>query len=313
MQENNVRELVFSFMKMTGMEPKEDCKGIWSVVVPENERNFFNGFGELRFTFDREKAEKQRDIQLACEGSFLLRKIIERLGSIPKVSRLFKKSSPELHPVHADEPNTLRVVTPGKVHYRQQVVFNFKVVMKCDTRDEKHFSAVADPACNEIYLREGLSEIDLDQYSETPDQGIPIYESGEDMLRLFLMTCRELEGRLSDQIIAIGGSSKQRFVSESEKIRKYLDEQKQELQKKKENVCFHLYFFQKEEEIEKLIRDLDNEYERKIRELKEKFELQVEISLINALILGVPTIGEPVSRTGKKNLNETFGSTSPLH
>jgi hypothetical protein len=97
---------------------------------------------------------------------------------------------------------------------------------------------------------------------------------------------------------------REQCADELQKFEAYLDEQKQELLKKKENVCFHLYFFQKEEEIDKLIGDLDKEHERKLAELKEKFALTVNICLINAIVLCVPTVGTSSLKKRKNSAAE---------
>lgn len=311
MEESRVQELVFSFMKLAGMEPAEIGHGIWKVMIPECEKSFFNGFEELQFTFDRAVAEQHRELQLAREGSYLLRKIIERLGAIPRVSRLFAVTDPELPISDSDGKAKLRLVKPKKVHYRQQIMFNFKVTIRCDIRREILFSALADPATDEVYLDKGLKDLDLSSFSETPDPKIKIHESGHDMLRLYLQTCRLLEGQLQDEIEEIKNWGQQQFEGESTKVKEFLDEQKNELKRKRENVSFHLYFFQKEEEIDKMIADLETEHERKIQELKEKFQLKVEISLINAVVLCVPTIGRP-GMTVKKNTDVTSGKISSI-
>ncbi|MEW6709579.1 MAG: hypothetical protein AB1403_07105, partial [Candidatus Riflebacteria bacterium] len=143
MATNKIKELVFSFMAMVGIECEEIATDVWSAVIPEKEQLFFNSFENLKFTFSRDVAEMHRDIELICDGSFLLRKIIERLSEIPKASRLFSLQEPEV-------PNTgekgLRVVNSDSIYYRQKVVFNFKVNFECDQRREKLFSIVSDPA-----------------------------------------------------------------------------------------------------------------------------------------------------------------------
>jgi hypothetical protein len=298
MATNKVKELVFSFMSMVGIEAEEIDANIWKAVIPEKEQLFFNGFDELKFTFSRELAEKHRDIELICDGSFLLRKIIERLAEIPKASRLFSLQQPEVPPC---ENAGLRVVDSEKVYYRQKVVFNFKVLYDCDQRKEQLFSIVTDPAGNKIEINEGLYNIDLENYSEKPQPGIKIEQSGPDILRLYLESCQKLENELEEEISGLKEWGADQCSEELQKFEAYLDEQKQELLKKKENVCFHLYFFQKEEEIDKLIHSLEQEHKRKLRELKEKFALKVNISLINAIVLCVPTVATSSEKTRKKS------------
>ena len=70
-----------------------------------------------------------------------------------------------------------------------------------------------------------------------------------------------------------------------------MNEQKAELLQKKENVSFHLYFFQKEEEIDKLISNLEEERKRKLSDLEEKYKVKVNISLINAVVICTPESG----------------------
>lgn len=298
MATNKIKELVFSFMNMVGIKCHEIEKDVWAAKIPENEQLFFNSFETLKFTFCRELAEKHRDIELICDGSFLLRKIIERLAQIPKASRLFSLKEPEV-------PNTgekgLRVVNPDSVYYRQKVVFNFKVNFECDQRREKLFSIVTDPAGNIVEVNDGLIDIDTSEFSEKPQDGIKIEESGPDILRLYLQSCQKLENILEEDIAELKDWGVSQCDDELMKFEAYLDEQKQELLKKKENVCFHLYFFQKEEEIDKLIKDLEAERERKLQELKEKFSLKVNISLINAVVLCIPTVATSPGKVRKNS------------
>ncbi|MBU1109414.1 MAG: hypothetical protein KKB51_22225 [Candidatus Riflebacteria bacterium] len=286
--ENKIQELVFSFLDMVSMKHKEVEPGVWMAKVPENEQTFFNGFETLKFTFDRASAEKHRDLELICEGSFLLRRIIERLSEIPKASRLYSTNPPEVAPIGAE--GGLRVIS-DKVYYRPRVVFNFKVQYECDQRREKLYSLVADTAAGIMSLDAGLHEIDLKEFSETAQPDIEIEESGVDILRLYLESCRKLEESLNEEIAELREWGDEQCSENLKVFEAYLDEQKQELLKKKENVSFHLYFFQKEEEIDRLIDNLEEERNRKLTELREKFSLRVKISLINAVVLCIPTIG----------------------
>ncbi|MDN5279793.1 MAG: hypothetical protein PWR01_3758 [Clostridiales bacterium] len=298
MATNKIKDLVFSFMNMVGIECKEVAADVWAAHIPEKEQLFFNGFEDLKFTFSRELAEQHRDIELICDGSFLLRKIIERLGEIPKASRLFSNRDPEVPPALK---NGLRVVDSGNVYYRQKVVFNFKVLFECDQRREKLFSIVTDPVGSNVEINQGLMEIDTSEFSEQPQDGIKIEESGPDILRLYLESCQKLEQEIQEDISELKDWGTAQCSDELKKFEAYLDEQKQELLKKKENVCFHLYFFQKEEEIDKLIGNLEEEHNRKLRELKEKFSLRVNISLINAVVLCVPTVATSPGKVRKNS------------
>ncbi len=305
MEENKIKELVFSFMDRLSITPVPEGDGTWRVQIPEKEKSFFNGNEELLFTFDRAIAENHRDLELICDGSYLLRKIIERLLETPKVSRVFALTPPSLPPIDKQKGTELRVVTAGKVYYRQQVIFNFKVRIKSDSCKEMLFSALADAAKHEIYLKKGLSWIGPEEYSETPDPDIPVEESGEEILRLYLQACRKLEETMASEIEELKEGLSEEFREELDKFREYLNEQKRELQKKRENVCFHLYFFQKEEEIDRMIRDLEAEQERKIEELKEKYALKVEINLVGAIMVCIPTIGVPASQLARKRKEAT--------
>lgn len=286
--ENKIQELVFSFLEMVGMKGREVEPGIWQATVPESEQAFFNGFEILRFTFDRALAEHHRDLELICEGSFLLRRIIERLSQIPKASRLYSINPPEVEPAGAE--GGLRVIS-DKIYYRPRVVFNFKVQYECDQRREKFYSLVADTAGGVAGVEEGLYNIDMKQFSETPQPEIKIEESGVDILRLYLESCRKLEAAIADEVAELREWGDEQCSENLKVFEAYLDEQKQELLKKKENVCFHLYFFQKEEEIDRLIDNLEEERKRKLGELRDKFSLRVNICLINAVVLCMPTIG----------------------
>ncbi|HEY9071430.1 MAG TPA: hypothetical protein VIV61_14320, partial [Candidatus Ozemobacteraceae bacterium] len=86
METSKIQALVFSFMDKVGITRTQSDAGVWSAYIPEAERAFFNGYEFLHFTFDRETAERRRELELICPGSFLLRKIVDRLVEIPKVS-----------------------------------------------------------------------------------------------------------------------------------------------------------------------------------------------------------------------------------
>jgi hypothetical protein len=298
METIRIQELVFSFLDSIGVKRTLDERGFWVAAIPAAEQNFFNGYAEYRFTFEREVAEKHREIEMISEGSYLLKKIIERLAAIPKVSRLYSNAHPELPP-QGPTPN-LVLLTPGKAHYRQKIVFTFKVSFVCDHRMDRLYSAVADTADGEIHMQEGSPIIPLQEFSETPDPAISMVESDEDLLRLYLQTCRKIEDTLTPGIEGIRSEYEGRFLSELKKVETYLNEQKRELQQKKENVCFHLYFFQKEEEIEKMIRDLESEHTRKVEELKDKYKVKVEILLLNAVVLCIPTYGVSAQQLSRK-------------
>ncbi len=285
---NKIQELVFSFMDMVNINRSEVEAGIWMAKIPAAEQAFFNGFETLKFTFDREKAELHRDLELICEGSFLLRKIIERLAELPRVSRLFSLKAPAVPP--QGPSHELRVVSDN-IYYRPRVVFNFKVQFDCDQRREKLFSVVADTASEVLGVEDGLYNIDMTEYSEAPQAGLKISESNTDILRLYLQACQKLEDSLVDDIAELQEWGNEQCQENLKVFEAYLDEQKHELLKKKENVSFHLYFFQKEEEIDRLIDNLEEERKRKLSELKDKFSVRVKIGLVNSVVLYTPTVG----------------------
>lgn len=308
---NKIKELVFSFMDMVGINRQESEPGIWVAKIPEAEQAFFNGFEVLRFTFDRNKAELHRDLELICEGSFLLRKIIEKLAELPRVSRLFSLNAPAVPP--QGPAHELRLVSDN-VYYRPRVVFNFKVQFECDQRREKLFSVVADTASDVLGVEDGLYNIDMADFSETPQAGMKISESGTDVLRLYLQACQKLEETLNEEIAVLREWGDEQCSENLKVFEAYLDEQKQELLKKKENVSFHLYFFQKEEEIDRLIDNLEEERKRKLSELKDKFSVRVKIGLVNSVVLYTPTVGvaahKPRKTGDKKVLIPSFGSSA---
>lgn len=286
---DKIKELVFSFMDMVGIKHKEVEAGLWHAKIPASEKLFFNGFDVFKFTFDKELAERHRDLELICEGSFMLRKIIERLAEIPKASRLFSTAKPEV-PRLKDKEKSLRLVKKGKPVYRQQVIFNFKVRFECDQRKERLFSVKVDPAEPTPEIFEGIRNIDLSEFSEEPDPEYKIEDSGLDFIKFYLDSCRMLEKSIEEDVHHLKNWGENQCAEQMKKFEEYLNEQKQELLNKKENVSFHLYFFQKEEEIEELIKKLDAERERKISELKDKFSLRVSINLVNAVVLCIPTV-----------------------
>lgn len=306
MAKNKIKELVFSFLNMIGSKPKEAGDDVWHARVPESEQAFFNGFEVFKFTFTREQAENHRDLELICTGSYLLRKIIERLSEIPKASRLFSLAAPEVPT--CSKGGKLRVLKSDKLYYRQQVIFNFKVQFECDQRRERIFSITADPESENLEVAEGLRSIDFKDYSETPQEGIKLEDSGLDFLRVYLQSCQTLEQTIQAEIEELKVWGEEQCAEQLNKFEAYLDEQKQELLKKRENVSFHLYFFQKEEEIDKLIDNLEQERRRKLSELGDKFALKVNISLINAVVLCVPTVATSPAkgRATKKPADKPF-------
>ena len=269
-------------------------KGIWVANIPESERTFFNGAEKISFTFDRELAEKHRDIELICDGSFLLRKIVERVAQVPKVSKIYSINTPEM------PPNTIGIVT-DKSYYRSKVAFNYKVSFEGERKDEKLYSVIGDTygAGDGTATNEELFEPDMSEYTEKPDPKIKVEEEGHDILKMYIESCQKLEKYIEPKIAELRQESEKDFEKEMKVFDAYLDEQKNELQKKKENVSFHLYFFQKEEEIDKLINNLEEERKRKFAELKDKYQIKINIDLIDAVVIGIPTIGVSSSKTRK--------------
>ena len=290
--ENNISSLVFMFLNSLSISYKEIDKGIWVANIPESERTFFNGAEKISFTFDRELAEKHRDIELICDGSFLLRKIVERVAQVPKVSKIYSINTPEM------PPNTIGIVT-DKSYYRSKVAFNYKVSFEGERKDEKLYSVIADTASGVEKVNEELFEPDMSEYTEKPDPKIKVEEEGHDILKMYIESCQKLEKYIEPKIAELRQESEKDFEKEMKVFDAYLDEQKNELQKKKENVSFHLYFFQKEEEIDKLINNLEEERKRKFAELKDKYQIKINIDLIDAVVIGIPTIGVSSSKTRK--------------
>ena len=135
---NDIQQLVLAFFNMQGIKCKESEEAIWVAQIPEKEQSFFNSGDTLRFTFNREKAELYRDVELICEGSFLLRKILEKLGSTPKVSRIFVGKQPDV------PENSVVKSIAEKMHYKTTVAFNFKVSIQGDQVKDKLYSVVED-------------------------------------------------------------------------------------------------------------------------------------------------------------------------
>ncbi|MDD3001897.1 MAG: hypothetical protein PHF29_09100 [Candidatus Riflebacteria bacterium] len=287
--ENKIRSIVFSFLDMAKIPYKEIRKGVWIAAIPEAEKNFFDNVSKLEFTFNRELAEEHRNIELVCEGSFLLRKIIERMSVLPRVSRVFSKRIPET------PPQSLTVVTDS-AYYRSKVAFNYKVTFNCEQNKDKLYSVVADTAFGVLNINDKLFEVDMDEFSEAPDPNLKIEDSGYDILKLYMEACQKLEDEIHTDIKELRCWSEEKYHESIKVFEDYLDEQKNELLKKKENVSFHLYFFQKEEEIDKMLANLEEERKRKTAELQDKFRVKVSVSLINAVVLCIPTIGTASSK-----------------
>lgn len=287
--ENKIRSIVFSFFDMAKIPYKEIRKGVWVANIPETEENFFGNVSLLEFTFQRELAEEHRNIELLCEGSFLLRKIIERMSVLPRVSRVFSKRIPET------PPQSLTVVTDSS-YYRSKVVFNYKVTFHCEQNKDKLYSVVADTAFGVININDNLFEVDMNEFSETPDSNLKIEDSGYDILKLYMEACQRLEDEILTDIKDLRCRSEEKYNQSIKVFDDYLDEQKNELLKKKENVSFHLYFFQKEEEIDKMLANLEEERKRKTAELQDKYKVKVSVTLINAVVLCIPTIGAASSK-----------------
>lgn len=287
--ENKIRSIVFSFLDMAKIPYKEIRKGVWVANIPETEENFFGNVSLLEFTFQRDLAEEHRNVELVCEGSFLLRKIIERMSVLPRVSRVFSKRIPET------PPQSLTVVTDSS-YYRSKVVFNYKVTFHCEQNKDKLYSVVADTAFGVININDNLFEVDMNEFSETPDSNLKIEDSGYDILKLYMEACQRLEDEILTDIKDLRCRSEEKYNQSIKVFDDYLDEQKNELLKKKENVSFHLYFFQKEEEIDKMLANLEEERKRKTAELQDKYKVKVSVTLINAVVLCIPTIGTASSK-----------------
>ena len=287
--ENKIRSIVFSFLDMAKIPYKEIRKGVWVANIPETEKNFFGNVSLLEFTFQRDLAEEHRNVELVCEGSFLLRKIIERMSVLPRVSRVFSKRIPET------PPQSLTVVTDSS-YYRSKVVFNYKVTFQCEQNKDKLYSVVADTAFGVININDNLFEVDMNEFSETPDSNLKIEDSGYDILKLYMEACQRLEDEILTDIKDLRCRNEEKYNQSIKVFDDYLDEQKNELLKKKENVSFHLYFFQKEEEIDKMLANLEEERKRKTAELQDKYKVKVSVTLINAVVLCIPTIGAASSK-----------------
>lgn len=287
--ENKIRSIVFSFFDMAKIPYKEIRKGVWVANIPETEENFFGNVSLLEFTFQRDLAEEHRNVELVCEGSFLLRKIIERMSVLPRVSRVFSKRIPET------PPQSLTVVTDSS-YYRSKVVFNYKVTFHCEQNKDKLYSVLADTAFGVININDNLFEVDMNEFSETPDSNLKIEDSGYDILKLYMEACQRLEDEILTDIKDLRCRSEEKYNQSIKVFDNYLDEQKNELLKKKENVSFHLYFFQKEEEIDKMLANLEEERKRKTAELQDKYKVKVSVTLINAVVLCIPTIGAASSK-----------------
>lgn len=289
---NNIQQLVTAFFNMQGIKCKEAEENVWVAEIPEKEQGFFNCGDKLCFTFDREKAELHRDIEMVSEGSFLLRKIVEKLGTTPKVSRLFVG-----HQSQIPKASGVKSIAE-KMHYKTSVAFNFKVSLECDSKEEKLYSVVEDTHDSSLKVNDSLFVVDLDDYSEKPDPRIKLDEPGPEVLKVYLQACQKLEEAVQEEIEKFRKIGQEKCREDMKVFDDYLNEQKAELLQKKENVSFHLYFFQKEEEIDKLISNLEEERKRKLTELEEKYKVKVNISLINAVVLCVPESGTSKPKTG---------------
>lgn len=283
--ENDIQQVVLSYFNMQGIKCKESEENIWIAQIPEKDQSFYNCGETLRFTFNREKAEIYRDIELISEGSFLFRKIIEKLGSTPKVSRVFFGQQPLI-----PEDSGVKPIAE-KMHYKTTVAFNFKVTIDCDQKNDKLYSVVEDNKDSSLKIDNKLFTLDLENYTETPDPRIKLDEPGPEILKKYLQACQMLESSIQDDVEKYRKIAKEKCREDMKVFDDYLNEQKAELLQKKENVSFHLYFFQKEEEIDKLINNLEEERKRKINELEEKYKVKVNISLINAVIVCIPESG----------------------
>ncbi len=287
----DIKNMVLGFMDSIKVSVTGGDDGIYRAQVPPNERVFFNEVEVYTFTFDRETAQKCREAEYLGDGSYFLRRILERLSAVPKVSRLFRQGEPETvtpAPATATAPgNSLRVLQLGQSFYRQQVLFTFKVIYSGHCRVAELVSVLVDPFTGTVSFLDEMP--DLTNFSEEADTSITVHEQTDELLKSYLQTLAQIEAKIKPQIDTMREQAKDLLKAELIRIDQYFDEQKRELQQKKENVYFHLYFFQKEEEIDKMMRDLESERARKTQEMAEKYELKIEVVLVNALVLCIPT------------------------
>lgn len=289
---NDIKSLVFSFLDSLNIKYTETAPDMWKAMVTPKEVAFFDGRTEYEFTFDRELAEKHRSLEFMSKGSFMLQKITNRLTASPKVARVFAIKEPEL-------PKGVLSVVTEKPYYRTQLAFNFKVLIEGEKKDVKMLSVLSDISTGAIEVGEGFYEVDEEKYSETPNPDYEIRDENQEILRLYIESCQQVEKEIAKDIKLFRAKNQEEYKKSLELFEDYLNDQKAELLKKKENLSFHLYFFQKEEEIDKLINDLEQQREQKIIELKEKYDLKVNVILINALMLCVPTLGEVAQKSKK--------------
>jgi hypothetical protein len=289
---NDIKSLVFSFLDNINIKYTETAPGMWKAMITPKEVAFFDGRTEYEFTFDRELAEKHRSLEFMSKGSFMLQKITNRLTASPKVARVFAIKEPEL-------PKGVLSVITQRPYYRTQIAFNFKVNIESEQKTVKMLSVISDITTGSIELRDGFYEVDERLYSETPNPDYELRDENHEILKLYIESCQRVEKEVSKDIKLFRAKNEEEYEKNLEQFEDYLNDQKAELLKKKENLSFHLYFFQKEEEIDKLINGLEQQREQKVQELKEKYEVKVNIVLINALMLCVPTMGEVAQKTKK--------------
>ncbi|NLM17244.1 MAG: hypothetical protein GX221_05960 [Candidatus Riflebacteria bacterium] len=279
-----VKKVFFNFLDTQKIPYKEENPEVWLAEPPKDKQSLLNGAEEFRFTFNKNIAELHRNIEYISENSYSFRKVVEKISSEPKAAKV-------------------RLKTDGNakgIKWTEDAVFNFKVSMVGGNVKDMLFHTVCDLGAKTIELNEGLFAPEKEKYIDCSKDSNSKASSPTEILRYYLMSCNNLETYLLNEIKEKSKSAENKYKEELAAYNTYLDEEKKELETKKDNSGFHLYFFQKEEEIDKMISNLEKDRKEKTAELREKFKLKTKISLISAIIIERPE--KPANKTGNLKL-----------
>ncbi|MFC1742367.1 hypothetical protein ACFL35_00125 [Candidatus Riflebacteria bacterium] len=128
----------------------------------------------------------------------------------------------------------------------------------------------------------------------------------ENIIPVFLKVLKTIESKVKSQVENSYNKNQQECEDDKKMVNQFYELVKEELEEKKECLYFHLYFFQKEEKINKHISEQEEEWDLKLKINQLKYRFKAFLDIYNAFIYYFPAMEYSILLPEKENAQNIF-------
>ncbi len=260
----------------------------------------------IRYTLEKSVAQSHTDIHYADRGTPFFKKIMASISQSASVTRGYFPFPAEGEIQAPDAAGIQEFFRTRKIDGVQVDGIRPVYIPKI----ELQFHLNIQSQCSESLIsKEIFDALDISPIAalpaglkkpcKQPSRKVEEVYLQENIISVFLRVLKTIESRIKQQVENVYHENSKGFELEKGKVNQFYEMVKEELEDRKESLYYHLYFFQKEEKINKIILEQEKEWDLKLKINQLKYRFKAFLDIFNAYIYFFPAYECALSIGGK--------------